>query len=84
MEHGYHSFSELFRQLGLPDGQTDIERFIAMHSPLPKGVALADAPFWDRSQSSFLKEELAEDADWAELIDMLDARLRRPISRTVH
>lgn len=84
MDNGYHSINELFRQLGLPDSPSDVERFIALHGPLPKGVALPDAPFWDRSQSSFLREELAEDADWAEVIDMLDVRMRRPISKTVH
>lgn len=84
MDQGFHSINELFRQLGLPDSLSDVERFIAMHGPLPKGVSLADAPFWDRSQATFLREELAEDADWAEVIDMLDARMRRPISQTVH
>lgn len=27
---------------------------------------------------AFLREELAEDADWAELVDQLDAALRAP------
>ncbi|MDE1999205.1 MAG: hypothetical protein KGI91_04175 [Burkholderiales bacterium] len=28
----------------MPDSPSDVERFIALHGPLPKGVALPDAP----------------------------------------
>lgn len=76
MERAVHTLNELFRQLGLPDGSADIDRFIAAHSPLPPQMALADAAFWQPAQARFLREEIAEDADWAELVDMLDARMR--------
>ena len=84
MAKGYHSLSELFRQLGLPDSPFEIDRFVAIHAPLPRSQALADAAFWAPAQANFLREELAGDADWAEVIDMLDARLRRLVMRTIH
>jgi len=76
MESSTHELSELFSQLGLPDDQSAIEAFIASHGPIPAGTRLIDAPFWSPSQVAFLREKCAEDADWVELIDMLDARLR--------
>ncbi len=77
MENAIHKLSDLFRQLGLPDDPAAIEAFIAAHRPLPHGVALADAPFWSPSQAQFLREELSEDADWAELVDALALLLSR-------
>ena len=76
MELPVHKFRDLFRQLGLPDDSPAIESFIGAHRPLPPEVALADAPFWVPSQAQFLREEIADDADWAELVDSLDASLR--------
>jgi hypothetical protein len=75
MESPIHRLSDLFRQLGLPDDPASIEDFVATHRPLPAGVALADAPFWVPSQARFLREELGDDADWAELVDSLSAML---------
>lgn len=77
MEPTVHALSDLFRQLGLPDDSAGIEAFISAHRPLPDTIALADAPFWTAAQAGFLSEEVGNDADWAEIIDMLDARLRR-------
>lgn len=77
MEQSQHTVSELFAQLGLPADAASIEAFIATHAPLPHQVALADAPFWNPTQAGFLREELIEDADWAELVDQLDACLRK-------
>lgn len=76
MELPVHKFKDLFSQLGLADDSPSIDRFIATHRPIPDGVLLADAPFWSTSQSQFLREEILEDADWAELVDSLDASLR--------
>jgi hypothetical protein len=67
----------LFRQLGLPDDPTAIDRFIAAHRPLPAGMALCDAPFWTPAQAQFLREQIGQDADWSELVDELAARLSR-------
>jgi uncharacterized protein DUF2789 len=76
MELPVHSMSNLFAQLGLPSDEPAIERFIATHRPLPDMVPLAGAPFWTPSQAAFLSEELREDADWAEVVDQLNLRLR--------
>lgn len=75
MENAIHRLGDLFRQLGLPDDPAAIEAFVASHRPLGKGMPLADAPFWSPSQAQFLREEIAEDADWAELVDSLASLL---------
>ncbi len=71
MESSMHRLTDLFRQLGLPDDPEGMEDFIARHRPLAPGVSLAEAPFWTPSQAQFLREEISEDADWAELVDTL-------------
>ncbi|NMG43600.1 DUF2789 family protein [Aromatoleum toluvorans] len=76
MEQPLHTMSNLFAQLGLPSDDSAIDRFIAAHAPLPCAVELAQAPFWTPQQAAFLAEELKEDADWAEIVDQLNARLR--------
>ncbi|MGB4343747.1 MAG: DUF2789 domain-containing protein [Moraxellaceae bacterium] len=76
MESGIHKFSDLFSQLGLPDDSASIDAFIAAHRSLAPDVALADATFWNASQRDFIRQEIIEDADWAELVDQLDVSLR--------
>ena len=76
MEHGVHPFSELFEQLGLPADNASIQAFIERHAPLPDGVGLAEAPFWNQSQAELIRSALEEDADWAEVVDQLNAALR--------
>jgi len=73
----HHSFRELFMQLGLPADPQGIQDFIASHRPLADGIRLADAPFWNPNQASFLREEIQHDADWAELVDQLSVALRQ-------
>ena len=75
MESSAHSLNNLFAQLGLPSGQVAIEIFIKTHSPLATNILLSDAPFWTSAQASFLREEILNDADWAEVIDQLNAKL---------
>lgn len=75
METPIHSMSTLFDQLGLPSDSAAIEGFIEAHGPLPPDVALSDAPFWTSAQATFLREEIFEDADWAEVVDELNAQL---------
>lgn len=75
METPIHSMSTLFDQLGLPSDSAAIEGFIEAHGPLPPGLALSDAPFWTSAQATFLREEIFEDADWAEVVDELNAQL---------
>lgn len=75
MEAPTHNLGNLFAQLGLPSDEAAIEHFIKTHSPLATGTALPDAPFWTPAQSAFLREEILKDADWAEVIDQLNAKL---------
>lgn len=76
MDKSIHQFSDLFAQLGLPDDEPAIRQFLSAHRPLAEDIALADAPFWTPSQAAFLREEILEDADWAELVDQLNLALR--------
>lgn len=74
--HNYHSLSNLFDQLGLPSDATSINNFIEIHRPLAHNVELAQAPWWTASQAAFLRESIADDADWAIMVDELDTLLR--------
>mgnify|MGYP000060632105 FL=1 len=76
METPIHALCDLFRQLGLADDAASIEHFIATHRPIPCSQTLAEAAFWRPAQAQFLREQISEDADWAEIVDMLDTRLR--------
>ncbi|WP_439854125.1 DUF2789 domain-containing protein [Pseudomonas yamanorum] len=76
MESPVHNLPSLFKQLGLSDDPVSIERFIAVHSPLKPELHLADAFFWTLSQRAFLRDEILGDADWAEVVDELNLRLR--------
>ncbi|MEP6873072.1 MAG: class I fructose-bisphosphate aldolase [Burkholderiales bacterium] len=71
MESPIHRLGDLFRQLGLPGDRGSIEAFVVAHRPLPAAMTLADAPFWTPSQAGFLREQIDDDADWAELVDSL-------------
>jgi hypothetical protein len=75
MEQHRHDLANLFAQLGLPNEPAAIDAFIAAHRPLPPGVKLAEASFWNPTQSAFLAEELQDDADWAEVIEELNSEL---------
>ncbi|WP_260961537.1 DUF2789 domain-containing protein [Pseudomonas citri] len=77
METPIHSLPALFKQLGLPDDAVSIDQFIASHSPLKPDLHLADAFFWSEAQRQLLRDELLEDADWAEVVDQLDVLLRK-------
>ena len=76
MDLSPHTFHALFEQLGLPSAEGDIQGFIASHRPLPETVRLADAPWWTAAQAQFLREQILEDADWAEAVDQLNLALR--------
>lgn len=78
MESPVHNLTALFQQLGLAADAAGLEAFVSQHAPLTEGLALAAAPFWNAAQAAFLREQLDEDADWAEVIDQLDLLLRRP------
>lgn len=76
MEKSTHTYSELFRQLGLPSDKAYIEQFILDHRPLEPEVKISAAPFWTDAQRDFLRKALQEDADWAPMVDQLNAELR--------
>lgn len=78
MEPTKHEFSDLFKQLGLPDDAESIDKFITSHSPLKLEIKLVDAPFWTEPQRAFLREAVLDDADWAIPFDELNEALRRP------
>jgi hypothetical protein len=67
----------LFAQLGLPDDASAIARFIHLHGPLGGGIGLHEAEFWTPAQARFLREAIVEDAEWAEIVDRLNAELHR-------
>lgn len=75
MELSNHPFTELFEQLGLPSDEASIVAFIETHRPLPADMRVSDATFWSSGQAQFLREGLASDADWAEVIDQLNLAL---------
>ena len=76
MDLSNNTLEVLFAQLGLPNKPSEIEQFIAEHRPLAPEVELADAAFWSESQAQFLREEITEDAEWAEAVDQLNVMLR--------
>lgn len=75
MDTSTHNMSNLFMQLGLASKPEDIRNFISQHK-LAGHVSLADAPFWNQAQASFIRESFKQDADWAEVIDELNTQLR--------
>ena len=76
MEPPIHTLPSLFKQLGLEDSDEAIEAFVAAHRPLAADTQLHEADFWSSAQAAFLQQEKEEDADWAEIVDQLDAMLR--------
>lgn len=76
MDTSTHTVETLFEQLGLASDPASVERFIAERKPIPADIRLSEAPFWNASQARFLREGIAADSDWAEIIDDLDTRFR--------
>ena len=76
MDTSTHTMSTLFAQLGLPNSDEEIQRFIETHRELRSTEELADASFWNAGQAAFLREAIEDDSDWAEVVDQLDASLR--------
>ena len=76
METFNHNLATLFSQLGLNSSKEFIETFLAEHK-LAQNEQLSEANFWQPAQKRFLKESQEQDADWSEVIDQLDALLRK-------
>ena len=75
MDTSSHTMQTLFMQLGLPNNNKAIEVFFH-NNHLPANIPLAQAAFWSAGQAQFLQESIAEDSDWAEIVDQMDALLR--------
>ncbi|WP_369750687.1 DUF2789 domain-containing protein [Photobacterium sp. SKA34] len=76
MEQFQHNLSHLFSQLGLNNSDEFIQSFIIQHQ-LAQHQNIAEAPFFSTIQRRFIKECQEQDADWCEVIDQLDALLRK-------
>ena len=72
-----YSLNTLFAQLGLDDSDEAVDAFIRTHGKGPREVPLHKAPCWSEAQSQLLEEALADDSDWAEVVDQLDSLLRK-------
>ncbi len=75
MDTSNHSMEALFAQLGLPNSEIAIDNFF-QNNHLPAEIPLENAAFWSAGQAQFIRESIAEDADWANVVDILDAQLR--------
>ncbi len=77
MNTEFHYLEDLFAQLNLPNNKEEVEKFIKEHSPLATDMQLEAASFWNSSQKAFIEEAKQADSDWTEVVDHLDAALRR-------
>ncbi len=75
MDTDSHTLNTLFKQLGLPNSDKDIAKFIAQHRTETGLDPLEGAPFWSPNQAHFIQEALEEDSDWCEVVDELNALL---------
>lgn len=75
MEQSVRDMSSLFAQLGMASDEVNIARFIETYGPLAGGMQLHEATFWTPAQASFLREAILDDAEWAEIVDALNAEL---------
>mgnify|MGYP001054886732 FL=1 len=75
MDTSNHTLQTLFAQLGLSNNDIAIDNFIH-NNHLPLEIPLESAAFWSAGQAQFIRESIAQDADWAEVVDHLDAMLR--------
>lgn len=71
------TMTELFKQLGLPSDEASIQVFIAQNEGVCRHCGLVQAVIWTDSQRNFLKEAVADDADWALPAEALTAALSR-------
>jgi hypothetical protein len=72
------TMTDLFEQLGLPSDEASIQIFISQNDGVCRACGLVQAPIWSESQRNFLKEAVADDADWALPAEALTAALSRP------
>jgi len=75
MDTSSHTMQALFAQLGLPNSETAIDNFM-QNNHLPAEIPLERAALSSAGQAPSIREAIAQDADWAEVVDHLDAQLR--------
>ena len=75
MDTSEHNMQALFAQLGLSNSHTAMDNFIE-NNHLPNEIPIQNAAFWSAGQAQFIREAIADDADWAEVVDHLDTQLR--------
>ena len=75
MELQAPTLQSLFAQLGEPDDEAAITRFVETHGPIRGHIPLHEAPFWTRAQATFLSEAISHDAHWAAVVDALNVSL---------
>ena len=75
MDTSIHTMAALFAQLGLPNSEIAMDNFM-QNNHLPMEIPLESAAFWSAGQAQFIQEAISQDADWAEVVDHLDAQLR--------
>lgn len=71
------TLNDLFKQLGLPDSDDEIQAFINAYQPRAETIKLHEAPNWTAAQSALLEEIINEDGNWSYLADHLDVLLRK-------
>ena len=76
MDYSFHTINSLFDQLGLPSDNSSIERFVDQHKPVNASLHIDQLPFFSHAQQDFLRQSIRDDADWSEVIDILDNMLR--------
>lgn len=67
--------TSLFAQLGEPNDAASIARFMDLHGHMRGHTNLHEAAFWSPSQAAFLRDAIAQDANWAPVVDALNAGL---------
>jgi hypothetical protein len=67
----------LFAQLGEADDAIAIAHFIERNGQLAGGTHMYEAHCWSASQATFLHDAIAQDANWAPVVDELNALLHK-------
>ncbi|MCV6611983.1 MAG: DUF2789 domain-containing protein [Amphritea sp.] len=76
MLHYDSDMQDLFEQLGLDNDTQSIDEFIERNKIYGFDVHITDAPCWDGSQATFIRDSLYYDNQLAEAVDQLDIMLR--------
>lgn len=77
MELQEPSMQSLFAQLGEPNDEAAIARFIDKNACETAHIKLHEAAFWSPAQSAFLRDAIQQDANWAAVVDQLSVLLQR-------